>query len=263
MIDLHSHVLSGIDDGPDTIEGSVELARAASAAGVRTLVATPHVSWHYQNASDTISALVSQLNARLQDEQVDLEIVTGGEIAMTRIAALEPAELSQLGLGGGAWLLVEPPFTPVATGLDAIVLDLVHSGRRVLLAHPERCPALQRDPEMLRALVGAGVLTSITAGSLVGRFGGEVRRFALELVREGLVHNVASDAHDTTRRPPGIASELERAGLAPLREWLTEEVPRAILGGGDVPPRPDVALPDMESGRRSPWRPGGLFRRAS
>jgi protein-tyrosine phosphatase len=263
LIDLHSHVLSGIDDGPDTIEGSVSLARAVAESGVRRLVATPHVSWHYPNEADTIAPLVAQLNERLAAEQVELEVLTGAEIAMTRLAALEQAQLSRLGLGGGSWLLIEPPFTPVATGLDGIVLDLLHRGNRVLLAHPERCPALHRDPELLRSLVGAGVLTSITSGSLVGRFGGEVRRFTLELAREGLIHNVASDAHDNTRRPPGLAAEIERGGLGPLTEWLTEAVPAAILDGGEIPPRPDVALPGIERSRRSSWRPGSLFRRAS
>jgi protein-tyrosine phosphatase len=263
LIDLPSHVLTGIDDGPPTIEGSVALARAAAAAGTRKLVATPHVSWHYPNDAGTIAPLVAQLNERLSAEQVDLEVLPGAEIAMTRIAALEPAQLTALGLGGGPWLLIEPPFTPVATGLDAIVFDVLRRGSRVLLAHPERCPALHRDPELLHSLVGAGVLTSITAGSLVGRFGGEVRRFALQLAREGLIHNVASDTHDNSRRPPGVADELERAGLGPLTEWLTEGVPAAILAGGKIPPRPDVALPRIEAGRRSPWRPGSLFRRAS
>jgi len=263
LIDLHSHVLSGIDDGPPTIEGSVEIARAAAAAGTRKLVATPHVSWRYPNDAETIAPLVAQLNERLGAEQVDLEVLTGAEIAMTRISALEPGQLSGLGLGGGSWLLIEPPFTPVATGLDGIVYDLLHHGNRVLLAHPERCPALHRDREMLHSLLDAGVLTSITAGSLVGRFGGEVRRFALELAREGLIHNVASDAHDNERRPPGLEAELERSGLGPLTEWLTEAVPTAILDGGKIPPRPEVPLPGIEGGRRSPWRRGGLFRRAS
>ncbi len=263
MIDLHSHVLSGIDDGPPTIEGSVALARAAAEAGTRKLVATPHVSWHYPNDAGTIAPLVAQLNQRLAEEQVELEVLAGAEIAMTRVSALEPAQLSLLGLGGGPWLLIEPPFTPVATGLDGIVFDLLRRGNRVLLAHPERCPALLRDPDLLRSLVDAGVLTSITAGSLVGRFGGEARRFALELAREGLIHNVASDAHDNTRRPPGVAAEIERAGLGPLAEWLIEAVPEAILGGGEIPPRPAVRLPRIEASRRSPWRRGGLFRRAS
>jgi protein-tyrosine phosphatase len=91
---------------------------------------------------------------------------------------------------------------------------------------------------MLGSLVRAGALTSLTAGSLAGRFGGVARRFALRLAREGLVHNVASDAHDLAARAPGIGSELERAGLAPLATWLTQAVPAAILDGGEIPARP-------------------------
>ncbi len=262
MIDLHSHVLSGIDDGPETIEGSIAIARAAAAAGTRTLLATPHVSWHYANDADTIAPLVDELNTRLGQEGIELEVRAGAEIAITKLSVLEPDELSRLTLGGGPWLLIEPPFTPVATGLDSIVLDLLHSGRRVLLAHPERCPALLREPQVLRELVRAGVLTSITAGSLGGRFGGEVRRFALELAREGLIHNVASDAHDDSRRPPEIASEIAQAGLEPLGEWLTEEVPAAILSGGEIPPQPAVALPQLGGGRRRSLWPGRRLRRA-
>lgn len=256
VIDLHTHVLPGIDDGPETVEGSMALARAAVAAGTRTLVATPHVSWQHPNEAATIFRLMDELNERLIAEGVALDVRPGAEIAMTILGDIEPAQLSLLSLGGGPWLLVEPPFTPVAAGLDAIVLDLQRQGHRVLLAHPERCPALHRDPRMLGSLARAGVLMSITAGSLVGRFGGEVRRFALELVREELVHNVASDAHDVERRPPGMMSELEQAGLAPLAGWLTEEVPAAILAGEKIPPRPAVTLPDIEAPRRRWWRGG-------
>jgi protein-tyrosine phosphatase len=106
---------------------------------------------------------------------------------------------------------------------------------------------------MLRELVGEGILTSITAGSLVGRFGGEVRRFATALAREGLIHNVASDTHDTVNRPPGVAAELRAAGLEPLADWLIEQVPAAILSGAEIPPRPAVELPGLEPARRT-WR---------
>ncbi len=211
---MHSHVLPGIDDGPDSIEDSLELARAAVAAGTSTLVATPHVSWRYANDSHTIARLVDEVNARLSQEGVELLVRTGSEIAMTRLPDIEPDELSRLGFGEGRWLLVEPPFVPAITGLDALVLGLQEQGHRVLLAHPERCPAFHHDREMLQSLVAAGVLTSITAGSLVGRFGDTVRRFALQLVRDGMVHNVASDAHDHSTRPPGVSAELEQAGLA-------------------------------------------------
>lgn len=250
VIDLHSHVLPGIDDGPETIEGSLALARAVADSGVRTLLATPHVSWRYPNEADIIAPLTAEVNARVQAAGIALEIRQGAEIAMTRAAELDPAELSRLTLGGGEWLLIECPFTPVATGMDALVLDLQRHGHRVVLAHPERCSAFHRDPRPLEMLVHNGVLTSITAGSLVGRFGGEVQRFAMQLLREDLVHNVASDTHDPTRRPPGIAGELEQAGLGALSEWLTCTVPAAILDGGAIPPRPEFTLP---SAKRS-WK---------
>jgi protein-tyrosine phosphatase len=244
VIDLHCHVLPGIDDGPETIAGSLALARAAVAAGVSTLVATPHVSWRYPNDADTIIGLVDELGERLVAEGVALELRPGAEVAMTRLAEIEPSQLARLRLGGGEWLLVEPPFTLVATVLEAILQDLQRSGNRILLAHPERCPAFHRDPGMLGSLVRGGVLTSVTAGSLVGRFGGAARRFALKLVQEGLVHNVASDAHGLSSRPPGMAAELEQAGLTPLAEWLTDAVPAAILNGQEIPARP----PDRRSG---------------
>jgi protein-tyrosine phosphatase len=255
VIDLHSHVLPGIDDGPATIEGSLELARAVAHSGTRTLVATPHVNWRYPNESSTIAPLVDELGARVQAAGIPLEIRPGAEIAMTRATELAPSELARLTLGGGEWLMVECPFTPVATGMDALVLDLQRRGHRVVLAHPERCPAFHRDRRPLEMLAYGGVLTSITAGSLVGRFGGEVQRFAMQLVRDELVHNVASDTHDPERRVPGMAAELEQAGLGELSEWLTSEVPAAILDGGPIPQRPEVAVSLKRASRwRSPFR---------
>ncbi len=182
-----------------------------------------------------------------------LEVRPGAEIALTLIPELQDAQLETLGLGGGPWLLVEPPFTPVAPNLDAILLELQRGGHRIVLAHPERCPAFQRDPPMLRRLVHAGMLTSITAGSLGGRFGGEARELAFALAREGLLHNVASDAHDAVNRPPEIAAELERAGLAPLAQWLTVAVPAAILDGGEIPLRPPAAPVGAEPAQRRWW----------
>jgi protein-tyrosine phosphatase len=143
----------------------------------------------------------------------------------------------------------------MASDIETVVFDLQRRGFRVVLAHPERCPAFHRDRRALDTLVGAGVLTSITAGSLVGRFGRDVRRFAFELVRDGMVHNVASDAHDHSRRPPGTASEIEEAGIAPLEDWLTIAVPQAILAGTDIPQRPQVDVLTSRGGRhKSRWR---------
>lgn len=263
MIDLHCHVLAGIDDGPATIEGSLEIARVAAERGTRTIVATPHVSHRYDNEPATIARLVERLNAELTGAGVELDVLAGAEVAITRASELAPATLTALTLGGGPWLLLEPPFTSVAIGLDRLVVELADEGRSILLAHPERCPAFQRDPRMLESLVRGGVLTSITAGSLVGRFGESVRRFALGLVEAELVHNVASDAHDPVQRAPGLAEELARAGLEPMTEWLTVQVPQALLAGADsLPPRPAFSFASARASRGSWWRRGPL-RRAS
>lgn len=254
MIDLHSHVLPGIDDGPETIEGSLALGRAAAAAGTRTIVATPHVSWRYRNSPEVIAEGLANVQRRFAEEDVDLELRGGAELAMTRVGAVAPEELRRLSLNGGPWLLVEPPFTPVASNVEATVAELQLAGHRVLLAHPERCPIFHRHPEMLESLVREGALTSLTAGSLVGEFGETVRRFALELVRRELVHNVASDTHDERGRPPTIAPQLRQAGLGPLEHWLTQAVPAAILEGSQaMPARPQVELPDLPTGRRPKW----------
>jgi protein-tyrosine phosphatase len=261
VIDLHCHVLPGIDDGPDAIEGSLALARGAVAGGTRVLVATPHVNWRYRNEAATIARLVAELSERLVAEGVltadgtALEVRAGAEVALTAIAELEPGELERLTLGGGRWLLVEPPFAVVVPNLDTMLLELQErGGHRIVLAHPERCPAFRRDPAMLGRLVRAGMLTSVTAGSLGGHFGEEARRFAHALAHEGLLYNVASDAHDDVQRRPEIAVELARAGLGALAQWLTVDVPAAILDGGEIPPRPTAAVSAGDPARRSRWR---------
>jgi protein-tyrosine phosphatase len=241
VIDLHCHVLPGIDDGPATMARSLALARAAADAGVSTLVTTPHVSWRYPNDSETIAGLAAELDRRLVEDGVALELRAGAEVAMTQLGEIAPGELARLHLGGGEWLLLEPPFTQVIGAIEEIVAVLQRRGHRVLIAHPERCPAFHREPGLLASLVRGGALTSVTAGSLVGRFGTVPRRFALQMVDEHLVHNVASDAHDLPGRAPGMAAELEQAGMAPLADWLTQAVPAAILDGGQIPPRPQDA----------------------
>jgi protein-tyrosine phosphatase len=262
VIDLHCHLLPGIDDGPATLDDAVALANAAVAAGTRTVVVTPHVSARYPNDSARIDAARVELAERLLAHAIPLELLAGAEVALSHLIDVEPAERTRLGLGGSNWLLVEPPFSAAVSGIDDIVLELVRSGHRVILAHPERCAAFQTEPRMLYELVDQGVLTSVTAGSLVGRFGSRVRRFAAELVQAGVVHNVASDAHGTDGRGPSIARELDQAGLEWMREWLTVEVPRAILSGApEIPPGPEPPEP-AQTAHRTWWRRGPL-RRAS
>ncbi len=256
MIDLHCHVLPGIDDGPDTIEDTIALARAARAAGTHTMVATPHVNRHYPNGPETIARLVAEVNSRLAAEEIAIDVRAGAEIALLSAVEMNAEQLGRLTLGGGPWLLVEPPFTPAATGLDAMMLAVARHGFQIVVAHPERCPAFHRDRAVLESLVRAGMLTSITAGSLVGRFGSQARRFALGLIRDGLVHNVASDAHDPFHRAPGMAAELHSSGMDSLADWFTSQVPAAVLDGGVVPPRPGMAVEAQRPRRVWPWQRG-------
>jgi protein-tyrosine phosphatase len=263
VIDLHFHLLPGIDDGPPTLEASIELARAAVDAGVHTVVATPHVNWDFPNQAAIVRERTAEVSARLQELQIPLQVQSGAEIALTLATELDDEELRQLALGGGPWLLLECPPIPAVAGLEGLVTHMQERGHRVVLAHPERSMAFLRDPAALQRLVDAGALSSVTAGSLVGRFGGEVRRFSRELARTGLIHNVASDAHDTVRRPPGLVAELTTSGLEPRRSWLTQAVPAAVLAGQEIPPPPaDAAYgADKRDGGMSPRHWARLLRR--
>jgi protein-tyrosine phosphatase len=241
MIDLHCHLLPGIDDGPPDIEGSLAMARRALRAGIETVVATPHVNSRYPNEPQTIAEGLANVRKALAHEQLELDVRPGAEIAVSYLAETDTSRIGALSLGGGGWLLIEPPFATVASGLVTAVQGLLWDGHHVVLAHPERCPAIHRDPSIVRTLVDDGVLMSLTAGSLAGRFGSQARRLALALLREEMAHNVTSDSHDAGNRPPSIAPEVQQAGFGDLLGWLTEEVPSAILAGGPVPARPPRA----------------------
>ena len=259
MIDLHTHVLPGIDDGPAGVEGSLELARVAAAGGVRTIAATPHITWDLPNTAATVADGVAALQPQLDAAGIDVRLVTGGEIAASRARELPDEELSALKLARGEWLLVECPLSVAAIGFDQVLYELQARGHRVVLAHPERSPALHRDPDKVEAFVDAGMLASITAGSLTGQFGQTVKRFTLELIERGLVHNLTSDAHDAQRRPPAMAQALEvladeLPGSEEHGRWWTEDVPDAIISGRPVPAAPGP--PPQRKRRRR------LFRRA-
>ncbi len=246
MIDLHSHILPGIDDGPADQEGSLALARAAVASGTVAMVATPHVSWHYPaNTAARIAEGVADLRAALAREEIPLRLHTGAEIAMTRAAELSEDELVALRLGGpeGTHLLVECPLSSTAAGFDALLALLRARGHEILLAHPERCPAFQRDPSAYERLIAEGMLGQVTAGSLVGRFGRSVQQFGDRLLRDGLAQVVASDTHSAEQRPPSIRPELTKAGYGAQAEWLAHDVPHAVLTGAPVPVAPPMPRP--------------------
>lgn len=254
MIDLHAHPLPGIDDGPPGIEQAIAMARAAAAAGTRKMAATPHIDYRWEINPAEVPGRVRELNQRLAAEGIQLEVVQGGEIAASRLADLQPPERDAVRLGGGPYLLVECPHVTVGSAFGMIIFEALTHGEQVMLAHPERSPEFADDLEGMERLVGAGALCSITAGSLSGRFGSAARRGAIDLLAAGLVHNVASDAHDAENRPPVLLAGMQAAdqdlpGIVDQAAWYTEDAPAAILAGEPLPERPD---PPARRKRR--WR---------
>jgi protein-tyrosine phosphatase len=244
VIDLHSHILPGLDDGAPDIETSLTMARAAVAQGVNTMVATPHVNFDYPTPAEDMASAVGHLNVALARAEIALAVLPGAEIAVTKIDSLAPEELAALGLGGGATLLVECPYTTSVPFFEQQIGLLQRDRYRVLLAHPERSPLFRDDIERLDRLVTGGAMTVINAGSLAGLLGDRSRETALELVAAGLVHAVASDSHDVERRPPGLRKAFEIAdeelpGLADQIDWYARDAPAAIISGTRLPPRPE------------------------
>jgi protein-tyrosine phosphatase len=251
LVDLHSHILPGVDDGAPDIDTSIAMARTAAADGIRMMVATPHVSFEYELDPMDVGRRVGELNLALARSDVPLAVLTGGEIALTRLAALEPETLRLLSLGAGPYLLVETPYAGAAPFLEEVLFDLDLRGFRTILAHPERCAMFDNDRDRLTRLVERGVLCSVNAGSMAGQFGRRVRDFALHMFREGLVHNVASDAHDDEVRRAelgwGFARlEEDLPGIAEQAPWFTQAAPAAIVVGAQLP-----AAPEPPAARRS------------
>lgn len=238
VIDLHCHLLPGVDDGPGELAGSIALGRALAASGVTTVAATSHVHPDFPNTAATLAPARAAVVDALAREGVPLEVVQGGELDLLHVARAEPETLAGLQLGDGGTLLVECPFAAAAPFFGETLARFRRDGFRVLLAHPERSPAFLREPELLERLVAEGAMASLTASSLVGRFGRTAKRYAEWALERELVHDVASDAHNVDGRPPGLVEPLREAGLEWATDWLTREAPAAILAGTALPPRP-------------------------
>ncbi len=258
MIDLHCHLLPDLDDGPATVDASLDLARGLAAAGTKAVVATPHVNADYPGSTAlTIANGVLLLRRRLKEEGIGLRVLRGAEVALDHGLELPPAELDRLRLGGRGWLLLEAPHGEAGDGVEVMLEATADRVDRVLLAHPERIATFQRDPDLLERLVRDGMRCQLTASSLSGRFGSTVRRFSEELLDRGLVHCVASDAHGIGRRGPELRTTLEEVGLTPAEiTWLCSTVPTAVIAGVAVLP-PGPAPEDLPAWRRRRMRKAG------
>ena len=239
MIDLHSHILWAVDDGPATVSGSLEMARDAVADGITAVAATPHVRDDFPTAPDAMERAVEALRERLRAEDVPLDVHRGGEIALDRLPLLRADDLRRFGLAGNpACLLVETPYVGWPAWLPSRVLDLAATGVTPVLAHPERNREVQAAPERLAPLVDGGTLVQITAASLDGRLGRRTEQCARTLLDLGLAHLLASDGHERYIRAVGMSRAAAAVGDESLARWLTEEIPAAIVSGAALPPRP-------------------------
>jgi protein-tyrosine phosphatase len=244
MIDLHTHVLAGIDDGPTTMEGSVALAVEEHRQGVEVLVATPHAHPDYPLVRlDELSARCDELRASLPLE-IDLEIVPGAELDLlwAQTASDEELRLASYGQRGDA-LLVETPYGSLPPTFDDLMFMLIARGYRLVLAHPERSSTFQADPRRLADLVHRGTIIQITAQALVAPRQSRVRRLATALIREGVAHVLASDAHSAASlRPPLLSEAYHAAATIDVHRarWMVEDAPAAILAGERLPQAPQA-----------------------
>lgn len=228
MIDLHTHVLPGVDDGPDQAREAVEMCRLAAAGGCEVIVATPHQ--RHQSWENTDSALLAALLGELQaDVGASPKLLLGAEIRIDSRLLDELDALPESGvlpLAGTRYLLLEADRQlPGPEPLD-LVHELSIRGWRPIFAHPEFIPSLYSNLDLVTDLVAAGALMQVTAGSLLGKFGRQAQRVAAQLLDAGDVHVVASDAHGVRWRPP----DLGEAQAAIASRWGEETAWRLCVG---------------------------------
>jgi protein-tyrosine phosphatase len=251
MIDLHSHILRGLDDGARSLEDSVEIAHGALADGIRVIAGTPHVRDDWPTDPSAMEYRVAELRAALEERRIPLDVRPGGEIALEWLDRLPLEELRRFGLGGNPrYLLVETPYYGWPLGLAERLFELVGAGITPVLAHPERNIEVQVRREQIERLVDGGVLVQVTAASADGRSGPQVRECARMLIHTGLAHLLASDAHHASVRAVGMEAAAHSLGNGALAAWLTRGVPQAILDDAPIPPRPPGGLGATRPARR-------------
>ena len=234
MIDTHCHLLPGLDDGPSETAGSIALAAALAAQGVTKVVCTPHFSRRYPVDRAVAAAALHQLRPALEREGIRLELHLGAEATPERVLQEPDHELRGRSIAG-RFLLVEIVGSTALTTLELVRRRLAQLDLIAVFGHPERCRAVQRKPEALRALRDEGALVQIVAPSVIGRWGRETSGAALELIDAGLVDLLGSDAHGAERRRPHLFAAAElvaRRWGDEARVTMTERMPARLLEGG-------------------------------
>lgn len=237
MIDLHCHILAGIDDGPETIEESLEMCRIAAADGITTIVATPHYRpGRYEPDAKHVLSKVDELQAAINEEELDALILLGADIAVTPELPVYLRDMPHLTLNKtGRYFLAELPHSHVFPMWEDFIFSL--RGKTPILTHPERNRAFISRPESLSSFVRRGGLIQITAMGVTGEMGKEVQEYCVFLLKRGLVHVIASDAHSVSDRRPVLSEAMRKT--ADIVGWehakrLVSDIPRAIIEGKSI-----------------------------
>ena len=240
MVDIHHHLLWGLDDGAKDFETSVAMAKASAADGVTHIVCTPHSNGNFAYRSELNAEKVRELQERLDADGVALKLGIGCDFHLSYDNIVEakqnPQRFSVNGLG---YLMVEIPDYGVPQGLTETFYEMQLAGLTPVLTHPERNPTLQADLSRLVDWMRGGVLVQVTGDSVTGRMGKTAERIAHRLLSKRWVHFLATDAHNVTSRPPRLSEA--RAVVAKkygerYAESLVTANPRAVFEGKPVAP---------------------------
>lgn len=240
FVDIHCHLIPGIDDGAESIAVSLAMARMAADDGVRTIICTPHQAGNFSaNRGDAIRAAVRRTQQTLAQRGIPLSLLPGGDVRIESdmISRLRRGDLLTLG-DHGRHVLLELPHE-LYFPLEPVLKQLERHDMVGILSHPERNQGILRQPEVLLPLVDAGCLMQVTAGSICGSFGDEIADFSAWMLEEGMVHFVATDAHGVDTRRPVMSEAFncvhERVGEE-IATQLCCHNPACVAAGEDVQP---------------------------
>lgn len=206
MVDIHHHLLWGLDDGAKDIETSIAMAKASAADGVTHIVCTPHANGTYDFQPELNAAKVAELQTRLKAEDVEINIGLGCDFHLSYDNIQDAKDYpTKYSINGLSYLMVELPDYGIPRGLTETFYELQLAGLTPILTHPERNPTLQNDLPRLAEWMRGGVLVQVTGDSVTGRMGKTAQRIAHELLAKRWVHFLATDAHNVTSRPPRLS----------------------------------------------------------